>query len=223
MNIFDIIGPVMVGPSSSHTAGAARIGYTARKLMGEPIARAEILLYGSFLATGKGHGTDCAIVAGLLGMTPDDERIAASMVIAEEKGMELVFGEADLQDAHSNSVLLKLTGVSGKHLEVLGESVGGSVVNIRAINGMEANFSGELPTLLVYYADVPGRVSEITSMLAKLGVNIARMHVTRADRGGTAAAVIECDQEVPEAEERIAAIMTGMERVMYYSPKEVGV
>lgn len=220
MNIFDIIGPVMVGPSSSHTAGAAKIGYTAGKLMGEPIAKAEILLYGSLLATGKGHGTDCAIVAGLLGMKPDDERIAGSMRLAAERGMQVVFGEAALQEAHSNSVLLRLTGVSGKKLDILGESIGGSVINIRSINGVEANFSGELPTLIVYYADEPGKVSEITFLLARLGVNIAQMHVSRTDRGGTAAMVIECDQEIPEAERRISAFMSDVDNVIYFSPKE---
>lgn len=220
MNIFDIIGPVMVGPSSSHTAGVVRIGLAARKLMGEPIRRAEILLYGSLLATGKGHGTDCAIVAGLLGFKPDDERISHSQELAAEQGMEILFGEADLKEAHSNSVLLKLTGVSGRTMEIVGESLGGSLINIRSINGVEANFSGDSPTLIVYNEDKPGLVSHVTSMLALEGINIATMHVSRANRGGAAATVIECDQEIPGGAERLVSRMEGVDRVLYYSPRE---
>ena len=130
MNIFDIIGPVMVGPSSSHTAGACKIGFVARKLMAQPIAKAEILLHGSFLLTGKGHGTNLALVAGLLGMRPDDKRIPHSFEEAKAANMEFTFGETDIKDAHPNSVLLKLTGVDGRYLEVVGESVGGSLINI---------------------------------------------------------------------------------------------
>lgn len=122
MNLFDIMGPVMVGPSSSHTAGAVKIGRVARKLMAQPILHADILLYGSFLATGKGHGTPYAIVAGLLGMMPDDERIPQSFEIAKEKGMLFTFGKADLKDAHPNSVVLRLQGVDGKKLEIEGQS-----------------------------------------------------------------------------------------------------
>lgn len=123
MDIFDIIGPVMVGPSSSHTAGAVRIGYIAGKLMGEPIAKAEILLYGSFLATGNGHGTRKALVAGLLGMKPDDMRIPNSFEIAKEHGIEVVFGESTLREAHPNTAQILLTSVTGKKLEIVGESL----------------------------------------------------------------------------------------------------
>lgn len=120
MDIFDIIGPVMVGPSSSHTAGAVRIGYIAGKLMGEPIAKAEILLYGSFLATGKGHGTRKALVAGLLGMKPDDMKIPDSFEIAKEHGIEVVFGESTLREAHPNTAQILLTSVTGKNWKLSG-------------------------------------------------------------------------------------------------------
>ena len=122
MNIFDIIGPVMVGPSSSHTAGAVRIGYISGKLLGEPVKKAAILLYGSFLATGKGHGTQKALVAGLLGMVPDDIRIPDSLKIAAQKGIEITFGTAQLREAHPNSAQIYLTGETGRTLEVIGES-----------------------------------------------------------------------------------------------------
>ena len=198
MDIFDIIGPVMVGPSSSHTAGAVRIGYIAGKLMGEPIAKAEILLYGSFLATGKGHGTRKALVAGLLGMKPDDMRIPDSFEIAKEHGIEVVFGESALRDAHPNTAQIFLTSVTGKNLEVVGESLGGSRINIAQIDGISTNFSGDYPTLVVHNMDQPGHVAEVTSMLAHKSVNIAAMQLYRAGRGGNSVMVLECDQAVPE-------------------------
>ena len=199
MDIFDIIGPVMVGPSSSHTAGAVRIGYIAGKLMGEPIAKAEILLYGSFLATGKGHGTRKALVAGLLGMKPDDMRIPDSFEIAKEHGIEVAFGESALRDAHPNTAQIFLTSVTGKKLEVVGESLGGSRINIAQIDGISTNFSGDYPTLVVHNMDQPGHVAEVTSMLAHKSVNIAAMQLYRAGRGGNSVMVLECDKEVPEA------------------------
>lgn len=125
MNIFDIMGPVMVGPSSSHTAGAVKIGYISRRLLGEPVTSAKILLYGSFLTTGKGHGTRKALVAGLLGMKPDDIRIPNALDLANEQGIELQWGEAVLKDAHPNTAQLILTGRSGRTLEVIGQSLGG--------------------------------------------------------------------------------------------------
>lgn len=197
MDIFDIIGPVMVGPSSSHTAGAVRIGYIAGKLMGEPIAKAEILLYGSFLATGKGHGTRKALVAGLLGMKPDDMRIPDSFEIAKEHGIEVAFGESALRDAHPNTAQIFLTSVTDKKLEVVGESLGGSRINIAQIDGISTNFSGDYPTLVVHNMDQPGHVAEVTSMLAHKSVNIAAMQLYRAGRGGNSVMVLECDQEVP--------------------------
>ncbi len=198
MSIFDIIGPIMVGPSSSHTAGAVRIGLVARRLLGEDIRSAEILLYGSFLATGKGHGTQKALVAGLLGMKPDDYRIPDSLEIAKERGMSIEFGQANLKEAHPNTAQIKLVGVNGKELEVIGESLGGSRINIAQIDGIETNFSGDNPTLIVHNLDQPGHVCEVTSMLAHKSVNVAAMQLYRSMRGGRAVMVLECDQEIPE-------------------------
>lgn len=182
MNIFDVIGPVMVGPSSSHTAGAVRIGYVARQLLGEEVREAKILLYGSFLATGKGHGTDKALTAGLLGMQTDDYRIPKSIEIAEDKGMKIAFGEAVLKEAHPNTAQLYLKGISGKTMELVGQSLGGGRINIAEIDGIETNFSGENPTLIVHNLDQPGHVSEVTSMLAHKGVNIATMQLYRSSK-----------------------------------------
>ncbi len=220
MNIFEIIGPVMVGPSSSHTAGAARIGYVARCLLGEEIARAEIRLYGSFLATGRGHGTDRALVGGLMGMKPDDYRLPKSIELAKEKGIQLRFGEALLKEAHPNTAQLLLTGASGKTLEVIGESLGGGRINIAQIDGIETNFSGENPTLIVHNLDQPGHVSEVTSMLAHKSVNIATMQLYRAGKGDRAVMVIECDQEIPQEGLDWLSRSEGILKVTYLGKEE---
>lgn len=217
MNIFDIVGPVMVGPSSSHTAGAVKIGYVARKLMQEEVVEAKILLYGSFLATGDGHGTKYALVAGLLGMESDDARIPDSFEIAEERGMTFSFGSAKLKDAHPNSVLMKLKGKNGKKLEIVGESLGGSLINIAKVDGLSANFSGEYPTLIVHNQDQPGHVAEVTSMLAHKSVNVATLQLYRESRGGHAVMVLECDQEIPAESLKWLEHLEGIEKVTYYS------
>lgn len=217
MNIFDIVGPIMVGPSSSHTAGAVRIGYVARKLLSEQVAEAQINLYGSFLATGKGHGTGVALIAGLLGMQPDDSRIPNSAQIAKEKEIKITFGEAQLKEGHPNSVQLILTGKNGRQLEVVGESLGGGRINIAQIDGLSANFSGEYPTLIVHNQDQPGHVAEVTSMLSHKSVNIATMQLYRASRGGEAVMVIECDQEIPQESVKWVSHLEGVGKVTYYS------
>ncbi len=217
MNLFDIIGPVMVGPSSSHTAGAVKIGYVARKLLQEPVAQAEILLYGSFLATGKGHGTHKALAAGLMGMGPDDSRIPRSLELAEEMGMALSFGTADLRDGHPNSALLRLTGERGRKLEVVGQSIGGGRINIASIDGLSANFSGDFPTLIVHNLDQPGHVAQVTTMLFHENVNIATMQLYRSSRGSHAVMVVECDQEVPTEAITWLRHLDGIEKVIYYS------
>ena len=144
MRLFDVLGPVMTGPSSSHTAGAVRIGSTARRLLGEQPADAEILLYGSFAATGRGHGTDKALVAGLLGMQPDDDRIPRSFAIAKETGLHFKIGTINLRGAHPNTAVLRLTGVSGRKLEVVGASIGGGRLR-RHGAGMRRTDSGRRP------------------------------------------------------------------------------
>ena len=198
MDIFDIMGPVMVGPSSSHTAGAVKIGHVARELLNEDIKKVEIFLHGSFLSTGKGHGTDKALIAGLLGMNPDDERIPKSFEIAKEKGIEFSFKGINLREAHPNTALLKLLGVDGRELEVEASSIGGGQINICKIDNLSTNFSGDYPTLIVHNLDEPGHVMAVTSMLGHKMVNIASMQLYRASRGGNAVMVIECDQEIPE-------------------------
>ena len=199
MDIFDILGPVMVGPSSSHTAGAARIGAMARTLLGEPVTEAKIHLYGSFAETGRGHGTDRALVAGLLGMQPDDDRIPHSFSIAKEAGLHFKIGTTNLRGAHPNTAVLRLTGASGRKLEVVGASIGGGRINICQIDGITTNFGGDHNTLIVHNQDTPGHVAEVTTALAQRGINIATMQLYRSTAGGYAVMVLECDQPLPDA------------------------
>lgn len=220
MNLFDIVGPVMVGPSSSHTAGAVRIGYIARLLLNEEIQKAEIYLHGSFYATGKGHGTDRALIAGLLGMHPEDERIPNSFQIAKEQGMTFSFAGIELRDAHPNSVLMKLTGVNGRQLEIEAASIGGGRIKICKLDGLEANFCGDYPTLIVHNLDQPGHVAEVTSMLAHKSVNIATMQLYRDKRGGDAVMIIECDKEVPAESINWLEKLEGIRKVTYLSLTE---
>ncbi|MDO5297801.1 MAG: L-serine ammonia-lyase, iron-sulfur-dependent subunit beta [Clostridia bacterium] len=199
MNLFDILGPVMVGPSSSHTAGAVRIGRIARRLLGEGTpARAHIALSGSFAATGHGHGTDRALIAGLLGMQPDDERIAVSFDLAHEAGMEYAFSRVNLSGEHPNTARLELTARNGKFLSIVASSLGGGRIMVMEMNGLRANFSGDLPTLIVQNVDQPGHVSDVTSMLSHKGVNIATMQLYRDHPGGNAVMIIETDKAVPQ-------------------------
>ena len=163
----------MVGPSSSHTAGAVRIGLITRKLLGRPPVRAELLLHGSFAATGKGHGTDRALVAGLLGMGPDDPDIPRSFALAERAGLLVRIGSVVLRGAHPNSVLLKVEDERGNTLEVNASSLGGGRVRVNAIDGLDASFTGDYPTLIIRNEDRPGAVAEVTSILSRRKVKIA--------------------------------------------------
>ena len=198
MNLFDILGPVMVGPSSSHTAGAVRIGRIARRLLGEGTpATAKIELSGSFAATGQGHGTARALIAGLLGMQPDDERIAVSYDIAKEKGMAFAFSRINLPGEHPNTARLTLEGKRGGQLCVTAASLGGGRIEVVEMNGLRAKFSGDLPTLIVQNEDKPGHVGEVATMLYKRGINLATMRLYRDFPGGSAVMIIETDKAVP--------------------------
>ncbi len=215
MNIFDIMGPVMVGPSSSHTAGAVRIGLTARRLLGSQPVRAEILLHGSFAATGAGHGTDRAIVAGLLGMRPDDGDIPRSLQLARQAGMEVSIKAGELRNAHPNTALLAITNAEGRTLTVSASSLGGGRIRVNAIDGLEAAFSGELPTLIIRNEDRPGILSEITRVLSVNGDNIATVQLYRDRRGGLAVTVIECDNRLQPQVRQTLAALDGVVRCTY--------
>lgn len=221
MSLFDILGPIMVGPSSSHTAGAVRIGYITRVLLGSRPVSAEIGLHGSFAATGKGHGTDRALVAGLLGMKPDDMRIPDSFRIAEEEGLDFSIEEIQIPGAHPNTTLIFLKGEDGKELEVQASSIGGGRIMINKIDGIDVNCSGELPTLIIHNLDQPGLVSKVTARLAEKDINIATMQIFRDKRGGFAVMVIETDQPIFKKNLSYLESIEGVVKVTYFKG-EVG-
>lgn len=197
-SVFEIIGPVMVGPSSSHTAGAVRIGNVARAVLGEEIRRAEITLYGSFAKTYKGHGTDRALVAGLLGMSSDDPGIKDSLNRAAALGLEVQIGLARGEEFHPNTADIELTGVSGKRIFLRGSSVGGGNILITRINQYDLSLTAHEPTLIVEHLDRPGVVGRVAGILGDNGINIAEMRVTRGNLTEDKIMVLETDNQVSD-------------------------
>lgn len=220
INIFDMMGPVMVGPSPSHTAGAARIGNMGRTLLGEEVARADIGLYGSFAETGYGHGTDRALLAGLLGMKPDDLRIPNAYEEANRAGMAYSFRTVELRDAHPNTALLELTGKSGKKLTLQASSIGGGAIVVNKIDGIDVNFTGDFNTLIVRNQDESGSVAAITSILSQVHINVANMSVNRHRRGGDALMVIETDQHIKPRQVEFLSELPGILSVTYYDKED---
>lgn len=219
MNLFDIMGPIMVGPSSSHTAGAVRIGAMARTLLGQEPAKADLLLHGSFASTGAGHGTHQALVAGLLGLTPDDSRVPNSFTLAKERGLDISFDVISLRDAHPNSVLIRLESAQGSTLEVAASSLGGGRIRVFQVDGLPCSFSGELPTLVIHNTDQPGCVSQVTGVLARRGLNVAALQLNRDGRGESAVMVIESDQVIFERAAQELRALPGILRVTRYTPE----
>ncbi|MBQ5823367.1 MAG: L-serine ammonia-lyase, iron-sulfur-dependent subunit beta [Clostridia bacterium] len=200
ISVFDVIGPNMVGPSSSHTAGAASIALLTKKMIGEDVKRIKFTLYGSFAKTYKGHGTDRALVGGILGFETDDERIRDSFELAQAAGLDFSFESVseDEDDIHPNTVDMEVEGVSGRVLHVRGESLGGGKVRLTRINGVKVYFTGEFHALIVIQRDYPGVVAGITSVLSSYGVNIAYLRVFREEKGGLAYTIVESDEEISE-------------------------
>lgn len=196
MNVFDIVGPVMIGPSSSHTAGAVRIGYVAGLLLGRPAVKAEIRLHGSFAKTYRGHGTDKALIAGILGMLPDDERIRSSPMLAAQAGLEVTIVPDSIKDAHPNTARIILTAADGEQIIVQGSSIGGGNIIINQINGLEVEFSGQNDTLIVLHRDTAGVIAEVSQYLGELGINISNFRLSRSQKGGIAIMTIEVDGKV---------------------------
>lgn len=194
--VFDIVGPVMIGPSSSHTAGAVRLGLMARKVLGEPAVRADINLHGSFAQTYRGHGTDKALIAGILGFAPDDERIREALAIAEEQGLAFSFQKVNLEQAHPNTAVIHLTGASGRtvRVRVRGASVGGGNIRITNIDGYEVELTGIYPALITIHHDKPGIITKVTQILARYEYNIAFMRVSRQSCGEMAMMILELDE-----------------------------
>ena len=201
VDIFDILGPIMVGPSSSHTAGAARIG----------------AMHGSFAETGPGHGTDRALVAGLLGMKPDDLRIPQSFEVAAEEGLQFRFHEVRLREAHPNTAVLELTGEDGKTLRMQASSVGGGRIRVDKLDDVDVGFTGDYNTLIIHSLDVSGELANVTREISRAKINIANMSLYRSRRGG---AVIETDQVVPPVVQQLIDELPGVAQVTCYEKGE---
>lgn len=211
---FDIIGPIMIGPSSSHTAGAVRIGLMARAILAEQVKSADIKLHGSFAETYKGHGTDRALIAGIMGFKPDDERIRDALQIAAGKNIKYSFTKVNLDDAHPNTAIVRLTGVSGREVSVQGASIGGGNIIVSYINDFEVNLSGKYPSLIVVHRDRPGVINGVTAALALYNINIAYMKVSRKERGAQALMNIEVDNAVPDEAIGVCTGLSGVEKVL---------
>lgn len=193
MNVFDILGPVMIGPSSSHTAGAARIGRITLALLGAPAVRADILLHGSFAKTYKGHGTDKALIAGVMGMSTDDGRIRRALELAQEQGLQVTITESEIDGSHPNTARVTLADAKGRTVTLLGSSIGGGNILVTEINGMGVSITGQYTTLIVLHRDAPGTIASVTEVMADAGVNICNFRLSRQQRGGQAVMTIEID------------------------------
>lgn len=205
LSVFDIIGPNMIGPSSSHTAGALRIALLARKMVKGTIRKVDFVLYGSFARTYRGHGTDKALVAGILGFGTEDYRIRDSFEYARKAGLEYRFiANTEKKDIHPNTVAITITDIEGQTTVVVGESIGGGAAVIREINGVEIALSGEYNTILVKQRDKPGVLAHITRCLSDCQINIAFTKLYREKKGEIAYTIIETDEEITG--EVIAAI-----------------
>ncbi|WP_423409207.1 L-serine ammonia-lyase, iron-sulfur-dependent subunit beta [Heyndrickxia sp. MSNUG] len=211
---FDIIGPVMIGPSSSHTAGAARIGRVARTLFEKQPAKAVISLYGSFAKTYKGHGTDLALVAGIMDFDTFDERIPDALKIAEQVGLEVEFITEDAVTEHPNTVKINLFDGEGKELEIVGISIGGGTIEITEINSFKLKLSGANPAILVVHQDRFGLISAVTSVLSKYEINIGHMEVSRKERGDEAVMVIEMDHKIDDGVFAELSFLQGVTQVI---------
>ena len=219
-SVFDIIGPRMTGPSSSHTAGAVRLANMARKIAEDDVAEAALTLYGSFAETGRGHGTDKALIGGLLGMGVDDSRLRDSLRLAAEAKLEYSFYNADVRGAHPNTVILDVDGDDGRHVCVQASSVGGGEIVVNAIDGLEAGFSGHENTLVITHHDTPGMIARISGELAAANLNIATMRVFRRSVGGDAMVALELDGSADAALIARLSALKGVYHVAYLAAKE---
>ncbi|MFC0188935.1 L-serine ammonia-lyase, iron-sulfur-dependent subunit beta [Fictibacillus aquaticus] len=196
-SVFDIIGPVMIGPSSSHTAGAARIGRVARHLFGRKPDYARVYFYGSFAKTYKGHGTDVAIAGGILDFDTFDTRIVNALTLADEAGIKITMSEEDAITDHPNTARIVLGDEKGE-MELTGISIGGGKIEITELNGFKLRLSGNHPALLIVHNDKFGAIAGVTNILAKHSINIGQMEVSRKEKGKEALMVIEVDQNIEE-------------------------
>lgn len=213
ISIFDVIGPVMIGPSSSHTAGAARLARTAAAIIGRPFHQVVFGLYGSFAKTHQGHGTDIALLAGVLGIHEDDEMMVYAQDIAAEKGLAYSYEEVDLNGVHENSVLFTFNCDDGTTHRIIGSSVGGGQIEICKINEFDTEFSANASTLMIHHQDVKGMISHITAILSAAGINIAVMKLSRESKGEDAFCIIETDDVISPQVTELLKILDGVSYV----------
>lgn len=199
ISVFDVLGPNMIGPSSSHTAGAVVIANVAHKLLAPPLKKVDFTLYGSFAKTYQGHGTDRALLGGIMGFPTDDLRIRDSFSIADERGLEFSFTtNEDEEDVHPNTVDIRMENQAGQVMTIRGESLGGGKMRIVRINGVHVDFTGEYAAVIAVHQDKPGVVAHMTKVLSEHNVNIAFMRLFREGKGDTAYSIIESDGTLPE-------------------------
>ncbi|MCU1245642.1 MAG: L-serine dehydratase, iron-sulfur-dependent subunit beta [Acidobacteria bacterium] len=206
VSILDVMGPVMVGPSSSHTAGTARLGRVAREILDDDPVAVRFFLHPPLAATYRGHGSDFALVGGAIGLNVDDPRIPEAIRIAEQMGVEIEFREEDQGDVHPNTVRIEIEGKE-RQAEIVGSSIGGGVIEVFKINGFQSRFKGDSPSLLLFYRDRPGMISEVTQVIAEEAINIASLYCSRKQRGRDAFMEIDVDSPISdEALHRIATL-----------------
>ncbi|MCK8817546.1 L-serine ammonia-lyase, iron-sulfur-dependent subunit beta [Natroniella sulfidigena] len=196
LSLLDIIGPIMLGPSSSHTAGAVRIGNLAREIVAEEIEEVKFHLHGSFKETYQGHGTDKALLGGLLGLSTADPKIKNAFELAEEKGIEFDYLPVELDGVHPNTAKLEIKDRTDKTTTIVASSVGGGSVVIKQIDGINVDLNGEYHTLITLHQDKPGVMAKISRVLEEDELNIAFMKVLREYKGALATAVIELDHNL---------------------------
>lgn len=196
--ILDIMGPVMVGPSSSHTAGTARLGRVAWEILREEPVDVKFHLHPPLAKTYRGHGSDFALVGGSIGMSCDDPRIPEAIRIAEQAGVHVEFEEEDQGDVHPNTVRIEAKGPTRK-VEICGSSIGGGVIEVFAINGYRARYKGDSPTLIMFYKDQPGMIHQVTGIIADERINIASLECSRKQRGRDAFMQIDVDSPISDA------------------------
>ena len=198
ISILDVMGPVMVGPSSSHTAGTARLGRVAREILDEDPTEVRFFLHPPLAATYRGHGSDFALVGGAIGLNVDDPRIPEAIRIAEQMGVEIEFSEEDLGDVHPNTVRIEIKGKT-REAEITGSSIGGGVIEVFRINGFQTRFKGDSPALMLFYRDRPGMISEVSNIIADERINIASLSCSRKQRGEDAFMQIDVDSPLSDA------------------------
>lgn len=207
ISIFDVVGPIMIGPSSSHTAGAAKLSRAARQIVKEPFSHISFGLHGSFAKTYKGHGTDKALVAGALGLAENSEALASSFELAKNQGLTFDFYELELEGMHENTVKMTLTMTDGKQNIIIGSSIGGGQIIICEINGYTTDISLTCPTIIINQYDKKGVISEVSRLIAEYDINIATMKLSRKAKGDTACCIIETDNPIPEIAETEIAML----------------